>query len=237
MYNIAICDDEPVFSVDLRKTVQFILLQNNIKAQIDIYNDYHIMLQAINNKKKKYHLLILDILTDKMNGVTFAHLLRSNQIMTPILFVTSTSAFSLEGYNVNALNYLLKPVSEDELRPILLANYVKEVEHKYLRIKEGAAVHQLKLSNISHIETKGRKSAIFSDGKEVIVRSKIAVLQEILEAPYFIRCHQSFIVNLNHVEEIKYRKISLNNGKEIPISRPYQADVQKYFLALLGQPI
>ena len=237
MYKIAICDDEPVFSGDLRELVKSILLQKNINAQIDIYNDYDIMLPAVINRKQKYHLMILDILTDNMNGITFANLLRHNQVMTPILFITSTPAFSLEGYGVNALNYLLKPISRDKLLPILLANYHKEVEHKYLRIPEGSGVHQLELSRISHIETKGRKSAIYSGGKEIVVRAKLAVLQESLEAPCFVRCHQSFIVNLTHVEEIKYRKIYMNTGKEIPISRPYQADVQKYFLTILGQPV
>jgi len=234
MYNIALCDDEAIFSKMLSITIKNILDDAKIPFNLDIYSSGNELLDAIYNKANIYHLLFLDILMESMNGMELAKTLREKGNDSTIVFITATPEFSLKGYEVGAFRYLLKPTLPHELKSILYHDYEKSTKQKFLTIKDGNKFKQFYMDKISHFEIQGRKVAVFSADKCVLISSKLPTIAKQLPESTFIRCHQSFIINIDKVIELKYGEAIMDDGKKVPISRVHWKIIQNAFLSKLG---
>ena len=234
MYNIAICDDEVIFSKMLSLTIKNILDEAQIPFNVDIYSSGNDLLNAIDNRTDIYNLLLLDILMDGMDGMELAKILREKGNAATIVFVSSTPDFSLKGYEVGAFRYLLKPTNPEELKDILYHNYENSIRQKLLTIKDGNKFKQFYIDKISHFEIQGRKVAVFSVDKTTSISSKLPIIAKQLPSNKFIRCHQSFIINLDKVVELRYGEAIIDDGKKIPISRTHWKEMQTAFLNKLG---
>jgi len=244
MLRVLIVDDEMLARDELKylltrtKEVDVIDEAENIEEALDKMVDY------------KPDLLFLDIQLSEDNGIDFAKRLKKMKNPPSIVFATAYDQYALQAFEVDAIDYILKPF--DEERIVKTINKYKKLKHREdsMEEKRGADIssimNKLALSIEESIELVKMEDIIYTgleDGKVVvktikqtfIVNDPLVILEKKLPQEYFIRVHRSYIVNSNHILEVQpwfnsTYNITTKDGSKIPVSRTYV----KEFKRLLG---
>lgn len=173
-------------------------------------------------------LLLLDIEMKGLNGMELARRLRGRGDMLPIIFITGYDEYISEGYDVEALHYIMKPVDERRLFGVL-DRYIsrRSISEEMLVEADGQILHIPK-DNITYIEAFGRKTELhMSDGTVIKSSMNIGAFQK---TGSFLSCHRSYLVNLRYVKSIGKTQITLDSGSTIPLSRRLYNDVNQKFI-------
>jgi len=151
-----------------------------------------------------YDLVFLDVFMYEINGVETAARIREVDECTVIVFTTTTEDYTREGYRLNAYKYLIKPlVAEDVADAVDLAVLKRDRERDAsLSIVSENQLVVLPFSEIILVESSNRSSLIVTATESYTTLMTIDVLEKLLPPPRFIRSHRSFIVNLDHVDEL-----------------------------------
>lgn len=187
-------------------------------------------------RENNFDLLLLDVLMPTLSGMQAAHEIRSFDENVRIVFLTTSPEFALESYSVNAYTYILKPVAQNALFAMLdkLLFELEEPEDTLtVRFKSGVA--SLRFSKISHVEVMN-KTLYFnlSDGSCRELLATLGRIEKILlPRPEFLKVHRSFIINMQHVQEIQQMGIITHQGRLIPVSRRLYTTVKEQYLKFL----
>lgn len=233
----AIIDDEPLARELLENYVRktpFLTLQGSYASAIEAWGDI---------STHPVDLLFLDIQMPELSGLEFSKVIPVN---TRIIFTTAFSQYALDGYKVNALDYLMKPVSySDFLSAAQKAHswFEKTTQTAAAEVsREEATPHadsffvksdyklvRVRYDDVLYIE--GLKDYIkiylTTCAKPLLSLSSMHAVEEHLPSHPFMRIHRSYIVNMNHVEMLERGQMVLG-GKHLPISDSYKEGVQEY---------
>lgn len=182
-------------------------------------------LEAINlMKEKPVDLLFLDIQMPELKGTDFAKTVDSN---TKIIFTTAYSEYALEGYELNALDYLLKPITfERFLTAVQKFEFPSEkTAPDSFTIKSGYDLHKVNYSEILYMESDSEYVTYYLTDRKIISNQRLKVLEKELPEHLFIRVHRSYIVNRSKVTGLKGRDLLLGEVK-IPVSDSYYEKVK-----------
>ena len=180
--------------------------------------------------KQPVHLIFLDINLPKLSGINFIKSL----LQSPhIIFTTAYPEFAVEGFELNAVDYLLKPFSFE--RFLKAVNKVieklnnssllkKEEIDAFIFFKSDKKIHKVDLESIHYIEAVGDYMKVITDSGQLLINETMKNLQEELPARSFIRVHKSFIISRNRIKFIEGNYIQVEN-KSIPIGATYRNDV------------
>ena len=228
---IAICDDEQSARDYLSKTISMWAKNKSYEVEVLTYTSAEDFLCD----KNFPDIALLDIQMDEMDGMELARQIRKNNESMEIIFVTGFPDYAAQGYDVAALNYLLKPVSEEKLINILdkamdkLAKpencLLVHTPDARLRIPFGKIMYAESFAHYVHINT--------SDCESVETRANISELAEKLGDGFF-RCHRSYIAALRYVYRITKTDIVLDGGKTIPLSRRLYKEANLAFIKYHG---
>lgn len=225
----AIIDDEPLAAG---------LLENYAKKTpfLELIGTYNSAIMAMKDlRDNPAQLLLLDIQMPELSGIEFAKILPKE---TRIIFTTAFPQYAVEGYKVDALDYLLKPVSyEDFLKSTGKAlDWFSVVQRqdayrrdRFMFVKTDYKLQRVNLDDILYIE--GLKDYVrfyLKDGQRVMSLMSMKKLEEYLPKPEFLRTHRSYIVHMSETPLVDRFRIVF--GEEyIPISENYKDEVQNYF--------
>lgn len=216
--------------------IKIILDEENIEHEVSKYCCGEELLEA---NLKDVDILLLDIKMNHINGMDVARKIRQLGNKMEIIFITSLIDYVQDGYEVKAYRYLLKPINFEELKKHLLI-CIKEIKlnkHNYIIIKNKANTYKINSNEITYIEVQKKDMLIHTINKNFEVRYSLEKIEKDLNLDQFVRCHKSFIVNLNYVENIKSNIAILESGEEIPVSRYRYKDVKERFFKFLGDII
>ncbi|SHJ15575.1 two component transcriptional regulator, LytTR family [Mesonia phycicola] len=185
-------------------------------------------------KKHQVEVLFLDINMPKSTGIDFCNALTQKY---KVVFTTAFSQYAVEGFNLNASDYLLKPFSIDRFKVA-----VQKVEHEinleqnasssindYLVIKADYKLHQINYNDIIYIEALDDYIKIYlEDEKKIVARHTMKRILEKLPSTLFKRTHRSYIVSLNKITTLQKDSILINNIT-IPLSSTYKDNILKNF--------
>ena len=232
---LAICDDDPVELQRIKNTVaQFIKSKlHEYAISMDVFAKGDDLLRSI-QKQGGYDLIILDILMPGMNGIELAQKIREDGDGCRIIFLTSSPEYAVDSYKVNAFYYLLKPFSEGELAS-LIGRVLQTMEDEHdssIVIKAQGKIIRLRLSALRYVESANHNVNFYLRDESSI--SCFGSLNEfhdvLLTDKRFVKCHKSFIVNMDHVTGISGHEFSLAGDMRVPISRNvYQQVKGTYF--------
>ena len=226
--NCAIIDDEPLAAG---------LLESYVKKTpyLNLTGTYNSAITAMRDlRDNPVPLLFLDIQMPELSGVEFAKILPKD---TKIIFTTAFPQYALEGYKVNALDYLLKPISyEDFLRATEKAqdwfNVLQKREayndDRIMFIKSEYKLLRVHLDDILYVE--GLKDYVricLKNGEKIMSLMSMKKLEDYLPRPEFLRTHRSYIVHMPEVRSIDRFRIVFGDIF-IPISDNYKEEVQQY---------
>ena len=180
--------------------------------------------------KQSIHLIFLDINLPKLSGINFLKSLLQSPL---IIFTTAYPEFAVEGFELNAVDYLLKPFSFE--RFLKAVNKVieklnnsslpkKEEIDAFIFFKSDKKIHKVDLESIHYIEAVGDYMKVITDSGQLLINETMKNLQEELPARSFIRVHKSFIISRNRIKFIEGNYIQVEN-KSIPIGATYRNDV------------
>lgn len=226
---IAICDDNENQIKEMRRLLAEWSDDKPFALDIDEYISAESFLFSYPDKP--CDLILLDIEMDRLNGMELAKHLRSNGDMLPIVFITGYSDYIAEGYDVEALHYLLKPVAKEKLFAVL-DKYVEKrsVKADELIIETTNGATHISADRITYIEAFGRKTAVhLSDDR--IIDCMVSISRFFaMRLNGFVSPHRSYIVNLRFMRSIGKTEIALDNGTIIPLSRRLYKDVNEKFI-------
>lgn len=161
-----------------------------------------------------FDIIFMDIKMPLMDGVAVARQLRERDKLSCIIFVTSFAQYAIEGYSVNALDFMVKPVAYEtfaqKLRKAIRFQEKYAEQFYYIHTEDGLV--KMKLADILYVESQGH--SVYFYKKDGALRS-IASLKDIereLENKNFCRCHASFLVNMEHITQFKGNKLILTGG-------------------------
>lgn len=218
IYQIAICDDEHIICNLIEGLVKKWAEKADIQVKISIFSSAESFLFTY-EEDKSFDILLLDIEMPGTNGVDLAQIIREKNKAIQIVFITGYMDYIAQGYDVEALNYLLKPVNEEKLFQVL--DKAREriiVRDKVLYLESSEGMVQLPLNHILYAQVDRNYITIHSLEGKYMRKQTLKDLEEELDERFF-RVGRSFIVNLNYVKRTSKAEIELKNGDTIPLAR------------------
>lgn len=185
-------------------------------------------------KEKSVDLIFLDVNMPQITGIDFIRSLRNPP---KVIIISAHKEYALDGFELDVVDYLLKPVSFSRLLKAVdkffvlsnlnLQTYGSENENQeeFIYLKENKKVIKVVLSEIDYIEAMGEYCQVFIEGRRIIPKMSIKNFEELLEDKNFIRIHKSIIVPIKKVTAFSASTIEINKKKELPIGRSYKKSV------------
>lgn len=183
--------------------------------------------------KNRFDIAVLDIQMSGQNGMELAKELRKLNDKISIIFVTGISDFIGEGYNVYAVNYLLKPIDENRLFEALSAASERNntSDNKKVVIETDGETVAVYEDEIEYLEAFSHSTSVYTQSGVLEVQNGMNSVMAKLSADKFIKCHRSYGINLKCVKLIKKYEVLLDSGKTVPISRRMYNDVNNAFIS------
>lgn len=231
----AICDDEAVQAALLQGMVARWCARRQLPCQIQVYVSAEALLFDWDGQEAA-DVLLLDILMGPMNGMELAKQLRSRRTQMQIIFITGTPDFVFEGYQVEAVSYLMKPVQEEQLsRCLEQACRRAAAEIPEVLADTPAGVRRVRLPELCYLESFGHSTALHTSGGVLESKTGIQIWDERLHDKGFFRLHRSYLISLAHVAAITKKEVELDGGVRLPIPRGKWEDVNRAYLAYFGK--
>ena len=198
---IAICDDS---EVDLKKLTES-LLSYDSSFDIQNFTSGEVLYDEILDLREPLDLLFLDIYMANMNGIETAQKLRREMSDLKIIFISSSNDHYSEAYDVFAYNYLLKPIDETKLFAVLdrALNEIKQKNLHKIQFSYKSKTYHVNSHEICYIESRDKQILFhMTYGQTLMCYGKLDDFTRTLPSHKFIRCHQSYIVNAEHITEM-----------------------------------
>ena len=229
MYRFAICDDDPQFAALLKEALISRLNSRNIAFEISSFDTPSDLISRF-EQGEPYDLLFLDIVFQDTTGIQTARRLRSFHTDTDIIFLSSSSDYALESFDVSPLHYLIKTDKLEKLEEALDRFFDKHADQSfYIKSREG--ILALPVSEILFFEIYGHDLSVhLISGENHTFSGTLKKIEEDLPGSTFIRAHKSYLVNMAHIVKIARYEISLSNGKTIPISKKNYLSIMSAFV-------
>ena len=228
-YTIAVCDDEQEQIEKLVSAIASWSRQAGCVCDTRTFTSAEAFLFAY-EEDKSYDILLLDVEMKGISGIELAKRIRSDNNRVEIIFITSHFEFVGEGYEVDALHYLIKPVAEAKLMEVLSKAAAKlAVEPPFVIIScEGETV-KLYESEILYIESFLHYISIHTRQREFRIKESISAFEGKLSGDFF-RVHRSYLVSLKAITRISRTAVTVDGGIDIPVARGKYDDINHAFI-------
>ena len=212
---IAVCDDEELFRIEFKSVLDKVLI--NAEYDIDTFSGGSSLYEAF--LKNPFDLVFLDIEMPGIDGITLAKRLRAVSENVQIVFLTSHIEYALEGYEVNALRYLVKPVDMNKLSEVLKYIQDKKNNSRQIMIKQEGEDIVIDISDIIYMESMDKNVRIVTSKSEYITRYNISDYEEELKNSGFLRIHRGYLISLSKVKKIVKNDVVMDGDISLPVSR------------------
>lgn len=240
MLRIAICDDEKYFISEMKEILEKYLNEKGLSYEIDTYSSGEDLVD-LGVGIIKYNVIFLDISMENLDGMMAAKAVREISRDVFIVFVTAYANYLLDGYKVDAVRYILKK-SESLVESVYECmdaiqdkmNY--KVIWKEYNFNEGHK--KVSLEHLLYIESELHKLKFYIQEEELaeytLYQTLDAIDEELAEND-FVRIHQSFLVNMKCIRNVKRYTVTLNNGIQLNIPKARYKYVDELFVAYKGE--
>ena len=217
MIRIAICDDEKHMSDHIRAMASDFFRKKNREIQLRTFLSGEDLL----NYDGQIDILFLDIQMKGMDGLETARKLRADKFRGFLIFITVLKEMVFQSFEVQAYDYLVKPVDEKQFGKTMERLYasMQNASEDSLLVQQGYERRIVPKDEIVFCEIIDRKIYLnLTSGEVVDYYERIENLESKLDS-HFFRCHRSYLINLKHLKGYKNGTAYMDNGKEVPVSR------------------
>ena len=226
MIKCLVIDDEPIARsglIEHIRQIDFLCAAGECKTALEANN----ILQ-----KSKIDLLFLDIQMPKLTGIDF---LKSTSFLPPVIFTTAYSEYAIEGFELDVLDYLLKPISfkrfyKSALKAQEYINAKKQPnapeKEQYFFIKSNQQIEKILISDVLYVEGMANYILVHTQNKKYIAYLTFKGIEEQLPGHLFIRIHRSYLVAVNAIKSVNTEQVVLPDIT-LPISKQYKDQVME----------
>ena len=227
---ICLVDDDSTQLEYLKLIIEKWANKSDIDTHINYYHSAEEMLFE-NNESYPFDMIILDIQMGKINGIELAKRIRKTDKKVTIAFVSGMADYVFEGYEVQAVRYLLKPIQADKVNE-LLDHFVahKSKERKYFILSVFGEKKKIYYDDIVYFEARGHYVVFHLETNTYEYKYNISDICNELPVSDFIRTHRSYVVNIKYIERVTKSDCQLINNLNVPLSRNSYKDVNEKFI-------
>ena len=220
-----ICDDDPKFCDMLCQALQNYLHNTNIDADIHIYLTGEDLCESF--AQTHFDLIFLDIELTGINGVGVGQMLRQMSQDVQIIYVSSKEEYAMQLFRNRPFDLLVKPVTQGRLNALMDEYFrVFPPEDRYFSYTVDRQKAEIAVSRILYFESIRKQLRMVTAEGDILIYGKLSDILALRFSRQFLRIHQSFLVNTQHIAAFRYGEITLTNGTVLPISRSYQNAVR-----------
>ena len=240
MFGIAICDDEPYFREQMKEMLLQYMQDRGVYYKIDFFQSGAELIE-LGIELNQYKIIFLDINMDEMDGILTAKKIREQNKEIFLVFVTAFVNYSLEGYKVDAIRYLLKNHvnMQESIAECMDAIHKKinyEVTWKEFDFNEGKK--RISLDCLLYIESQLHKLEFHVMEDHMVtynIYDTLNNMENYIGRKIFVRLHQSFLVNMKYIKSIRQYEAVLYSGKSFPIPKVRYKNVWDTYLTYRGE--
>lgn len=231
--DIAICDDDKNILQYLKKKIEITLEDN---CQITTFESGYDLIEYIDSDISNPDIIFMDIDLKEHLGIDVAKKIQQKFNNIKIIFITGYASYVEDIFEVETLYYPAKPINEEKLKKALnkAMEVIKVNKEEILNIK--TEVVSINLNDVNYIESHLRTVIMHCGKIKRTIYKKLNEIENILPEK-FIRCHQSYIVNMEKVNILTTNKFILKSGDKVPVSQSKYKDTKEKFLNYLGNSI
>lgn len=225
---LVICDDEPIVLKEIKRILEEYLGERE-ECVIDIFDNPDKLLSFA--EKKSIDIAFVDIVLGKENGIDVAKKLLAKRPECQLVYFSGYMDYVLDAYETEHCYYVMKNQFNEHL-PEIMGKIKKRLNRLYnkLIVSNGKGQFVIDTAEIRYIERQGRTTLVNTKKENIMATENLKSIQMRLNALEFVRCHNSYIVALQHVKRYERRGFLLDDGQVIPISRSYSSGVRETFL-------
>ena len=233
MIQLAIVEDENSYADQLIEFVKKYQSESGKTFKITRFKDGD---EITNGYRGQFDIILMDIEMKLMDGMTAAEEIRKLDQDVIIMFITNMTNYAIRGYQVDALDYVLKPVSYFAFSQKLgrAISKMKSKSSKTISIEMQSGVKKLDIDNVFYIESEGHNLNFFTSGGEFTIRAKLKDFEEQLVPYNFFRSNKGYLVNLKYVDGVENGSC-LIAGKQLLISRARKNDFMTALTEYMAQ--
>lgn len=217
MIRIAILEDDPADLLQLEQCLRRYEQEQQEHFSIDSFSHPSAFLDQF---KSNYDLVFLDIQLPMVNGMEVARQLRASDDVFTLIFITNLEQYAVEGYSVDALDFVVKPINYCRFSSMLrkaLRKISRQQEKEFVLRSSGNLV-RLHLSQIYYVEIRDHLLIYYTELGNFTVWGKMAEVERQLAEHDFARCSTSYLVNLHHVSSLSGNDVVVA-GTKLPVSQ------------------
>ena len=227
---IAIIEDEQVHRELLDTYIRKWGIDSKVMLTIEHYENAESFL--FHWEDMNFDVLFVDIQMSGMNGMELARQIRTKDVNTTIVFTTGIADYLEEGYEVAALRYLLKPISEEKVFACLkLVSEMRKTDDCVIIHTSNEEMRKLSEEEINYVEAMGHGSRIgIAYGGEIECKESLSELEQLLDREEYRKCHRSYLCRVGNIHQIDKERIYFDDGNSIPVSRRMYQEMNKAFI-------
>lgn len=235
MIRIAIAEDEASYRQQLQEYLDRYAQQSRHQLVTDFFTDGDELVEIY---QSQFDIVLLDIEMKYMDGMTAAQEIRRLDPEVVIIFITNMAQYAIKGYEVNAFDYVLKPVSYFAFSQRLdrAISRMQKREKPYMTVALRGGALKLDITRILYVESVGHNLVFHTLEDEVTSLGTMKDMEERLSPQGFFRCNKGLLVNLEHVNGIQ-NGCAVVQQHLVPISRSRKADFLQALAGHLGEVV
>lgn len=232
MLRIGICDD--VAEIVEYHAEQVYRIMRQLGMNVDIrkcYTSNELLMEIEDNGS--FHLILLDIEMDYLNGIDAAKRIRNLDPYVVLIFVSAYDQYCKEAISVQPFAYLDKPVTYSKMKKVIEEAYDRQIEAgENFTFRINRVYHSIDLKSVYYFRSELRKIYIVGKKQECWFYGKLDQIEGILQHKRhaFLRIHKSFLVNCRYIASYSYEKIMMQNGDELEVSKANRSKVRRCYM-------
>ncbi len=232
MYRFALVDDDPVFLSEISGYLKKYSEEFNVSLSVDTFESG---VRFLESGTLSYDIVLLDIAMPEKDGMEVARILREKDDNITIIFITTIAQQAINGYEVGARDFIIKPVDYDRFS-LRLSRILKHVVagSKEFVISTQDGVTNLSLSDIYYVESNQHFSTFHTKKGDLTMRIALKDVEKELSSSQFARCNNSFLVNLKYVSKIKANEVYIGDKYVLWMTRGKKEEFMKSFTLFQG---
>lgn len=219
---IAVCDDEVTECSKIAKRIREMLTEMKVPCEVRQFYSGQELLQS----SESFDIIFLDIIMGGLDGMKTAQIVREKAYDKLLVFISASRDYVFDAYDVEAFQYLLKPIEDQKLKRVLQKAVCKTLERSqaFIIISRDRQKKKIFLDTIFYFEIRGRMIDVHGTDGVFSYYGQIGALEKELKGKGFFRCHKSYLIHLKYVDVYNRQEAILDNGERIAIAkRRYEA--------------